>query len=388
MVIHADVDVDVDVDETWTFLHFEYYEKLNENDTWTYSRELPAKNVYKIVKVFYKKVGKSFVFKGTRFDSPLDVTQINNANVHVDIENIVENDDIQNEIEPPNIASLLVKHEHKLISSSVELLIDVKLVQFQFRTVKIFLEQFEKFVTEPKFTSICIFTKRKLLKQALDASNIIFNEYMDRTLENKDFTFLHLYNLLIFIQDDENNNQDEKKGVERLKKIIFKGHVVNSSPYSFFENCPKGFKISRVPADGDCFYHSLIRTGREVLNKDFDIETLKNHVTKIILEDKDLREDLINEWIDHDTITEDATNMDEEMIIENVKNQWATSTTIHICALFLELKINVHRFLCGKWQIQSFPSEYKYANVHDMPKLLGTVDILSSGLHFDGLFSI
>ena len=118
---------------------------------------------------------------------------------------------------------------------------------------------------------------------------------------------------------------------------------------------PDGFTIQTVPPDGDCFFHCFIAgTGISCTPRDLRIQ-----VCKVLLQDKDLYEDLIDEWNDHSVISGEN---DKRQIITKLlnTNEWATNTVMHILCLLYGVSVHVYKYVVDRFQIQMLPYEWHY----------------------------
>jgi OTU-like cysteine protease len=116
-------------------------------------------------------------------------------------------------------------------------------------------------------------------------------------------------------------------------------------------------KIIPVPADGDCLYHAFIKgLGIDSLTPLF----LRDFVANRILNDKDLYDDLIREWMDFKVVSSVDT-ITPEIAANHIRNskEWATSTVIHILSIAFNVRIIVFQKINGQFYSEIFPSEWK-----------------------------
>ena len=156
----------------------------------------------------------------------------------------------------------------------------------------------------------------------------------------------------------------------------------------------KNWNLIKSPADGDCFYHSVVN-GIKLLdsNSNISIKELKVKVSEYIKKDyqnkKDktntLYNDILIEWRDFGVIKKDQdVTLDKMVYILTNTNEWAVSTIIHIVSLILQIQIIVHEKINSKVYSESFPSFYK-EDSKDAIKLY-TLHVLKRGNHYDLLY--
>lgn len=153
----------------------------------------------------------------------------------------------------------------------------------------------------------------------------------------------------------------------------------------FARACPPGFRLDAVPMDGDCFFHCFVKGLLSAKNVTTTVRELRMAASRVVLESKDLYEDLLEEWRDHGVLGPGETipqNIASARV--SIGREWATNTVIHILANVYEIAVNVHQQLENKtWCVQSFPYEFK----EDISKnIIGKMDIvLHWWEHFDYL---
>lgn len=132
-------------------------------------------------------------------------------------------------------------------------------------------------------------------------------------------------------------------------------------------------RIVKSPADGDCFYHSVINgTGLKTTPQE-----LKVKVAEYLSRYPDMHDDLLIEWLDFKVIPKRVSIEDT---IKLLQKEWATSTIIHIVSLILELDIVVFEKINNKYYKEEFPSRFK--NNKNF-KSRGKIYILKTRNHFD-----
>ena len=169
------------------------------------------------------------------------------------------------------------------------------------------------------------------------------------------------------------------------------------SPLLAQRTSPPGFTLRTVPPDGDCFYHAFIdglirvgkREGVELPKIDKEgfppsIGGLRGLVADEIMNNKDLYEDIVDEWKSHGI--SDPAMTPQLAAARTLFKEWATNTVIHILAVRYSIRIDVHQQIEETWHKQSFPYEWKK---HVAENLCGKIDVVSYPAlgHFDALIA-
>jgi hypothetical protein len=150
------------------------------------------------------------------------------------------------------------------------------------------------------------------------------------------------------------------------------------------------FTVVPVSGDGDCFYNAFIH-GLGLTGK-VRPHQLRAVVASRLLEDPDLRDDLIREWRDFGIVTgkvfsDTGKQIRSADIVDRVCNRadWATSTVIHILAIAFSRPVRIAEKINGHWFVQSFPSPWKVKRGDLLREKKPPVYILKTKNHFDAL---
>lgn len=145
-------------------------------------------------------------------------------------------------------------------------------------------------------------------------------------------------------------------------------------------------KLISVPADGDCLYHAFIRG--LITDGHFSSispSQLRAYVADKILQESDLYDDLVREWVDFNVIS-DVNLISPPLASNRIRNskEWATSTVIHILSLGFHVRVVVFQTISGRFYSEVFPSEWKRPEGTKLKhKPFKTIYMLRRGYHFD-----
>lgn len=148
-------------------------------------------------------------------------------------------------------------------------------------------------------------------------------------------------------------------------------------------------KVVPVPADGDCLYHAFIK-GLDIPG--LTPQQLRDFVADKILNEKDLYDDLVTEWVDFNVIN-DIANITPQIAAHHLRTtkEWATSTVIHILATAFNVRIVVYQKINGEFFPEIFPSQWKTEDEKREPeraKPYKDIHLLRRGYHFELLLPV
>ena len=186
-----------------------------------------------------------------------------------------------------------------------------------------------------------------------------------------------------------NEKKNDLVSIEKLKLIyeILSSKNTNTRPLI---KIPEGFKILKADGDGTCFYHSIVKSGKEVKSKELSKFSTGNDLREYIVEElkkllknsnnlfinltnensvfrnskniafkkaiQDIYKGICNEegiqYENNSNITKDKLKIYIKKIINNIENErWGGGPICHLISLLFNLCINVYNVNSGKFDL-------------------------------------
>lgn len=175
--------------------------------------------------------------------------------------------------------------------------------------------------------------------------------------------------------------------------MVQKEEAMNVCRIETIRKPPPGWQLQHVPADGNCFYHAFIE-GLKIIPEEHhkiadipyppDVANLRSLVADEILKNKDIYEDLVDEWKSENVLGDAEVMTPCLAAARTMMREWATNTIIHILAVKFKVNIHVHGQMKETWHIQKFPYEWKEHDVKSIKDEIHVVSYPELG-HFDFL---